>query len=149
NKALPVIGIWSLANTDVPAPLSTPGVFNSFITGMTRLDVNLLSTTDFRIGIADSRGDGRPDFRYRARIFYGDSIVPLRASAQGGTSIAVKGLGFRPNTKAVVNGANTTVVNVSAGQVLLTTPPAADGRRNITLNDSATGASSVMTDAII
>ena len=38
--------------------------------GMAQLSVNLLQSTDFRIGIADYRGGGRPAYRYRARLFY-------------------------------------------------------------------------------
>jgi len=50
--------------------------FNTFNFGMTRLDAVLLATANFRLGISDYRGDGRPDFRYRARVFYGDRVIP-------------------------------------------------------------------------
>ena len=148
NKARPVVGIWSLANPDTPAPVSTPGPFNTLSTGMSRLDVNLLASQDFRIGIADWRGDGRPDFRYHARLFYGDTVAPVRARAGGATSVSVHGFGFRSNTKASVAGLNAPLLLASSGQVLLSLPAAADGLRSIALSDPQTGSSSVMTNAI-
>jgi len=148
SKVLPAIGIWSLANSGTPAPLSTPGAFNTSIFGMSRLNVNLLSSTDFRIGIADYRGDGRPDFRYHARVFYGDSVIPARASARGGSPVIVRGFGFRSNTQATVGGTTASVLATSAGQVVAMAPARPDGPRDIILTDPATGASSVITSAV-
>jgi hypothetical protein len=148
NKARPVIGIWSLANPDTPAPVATPDAFNTSTTGMSQLNVNLLSSTEFRIGVADSRGDGRPDFRYHARVFYADTVIPARASARGGTTLAVRGSGFRSNTQASISGLKSTVLAASADQVVMNTPPMEDGPQNITLNDPATGATSVMTEVV-
>src|SRR5258708_16615986 len=101
TKALPVIGMWSLANPNTPAPQATPDAFNTSIFGMSRLNVNLLSSTNFRIGIADYRGDGRPAFRYHARAFYGDSVIPARAGVHGGNALIVRGFGFGSNTQAM------------------------------------------------
>ncbi len=148
SKALPVIGMWSLANPDTPAPLATPDAFNTSIPGMSRLNANLLSSTDFRIGIADYRGDGRPDFRYHARVFYGDSVIPARASVRGGSALMVRGFGFRSNTQAKVGTSSAAVLSTSPGQVFLTTAANPDGPRDITLTDPVTGATSVMTGAV-
>ncbi|HEY1262872.1 MAG TPA: hypothetical protein VGF06_05060 [Terriglobales bacterium] len=147
-KARPVIGIWSLANGDRPAPVASPGAFNTLSLGMSRLDVNLLDTRDFRIGIADARGDGRPDFRYRARVFYGDSIAPARARVSGTNAVVVRGMGFRPNTRGSVAGSGALVIAASPTQVLLNVPGRADGLQSLTLSDPATGASSVMSSAL-
>lgn len=148
TKALPVIGMWSLANPDTPAPQASPGAFNTSIFGMSHLNVNLLSSTDFRIGIADYRGDGRPDFRYHARLFYGDSVIPARASVRGGNALIVRGFGFRTNTQATVGGSAATMMSTAAGRVLMTAGGNPDGLRDITLTDPATGATSVMTGAL-
>ncbi len=148
SKALPVIGLWSLANPETPAPLATPDAFNTSMVGMSRLNATLLSSTDFRLGIVDYRGDGRPDFRYHARIFYGDSVIPARASVRGGSALMVRGLGFHSNTQALVGTSSATVLGTSAGQVVMTASANSDGPRDLTLTDPATGASSVMTGAV-
>jgi hypothetical protein len=148
TKALPVIGMWSLANPDTPAPQATPDAFNTSIFGMSHLNVNLLSSTDFRIGIADYRGDGRPDFRYRARVFYGDSVIPARSGVRGGNALLVRGFGFHSNTQASMGTSTATVLSTSAGQIAMASTPNADGPRDITLTDPATGATAVMTGAI-
>ena len=148
NKALPVIGMWSLANPDTPAPLAIPDAFNTSTLGMSRLNATLLSSTDFRIGIADYRGDGRPDFRYRARVFYGDSVIPARASVRGGSALIVRGLGFHSNTTATVGASNATVLSTAAGRIFLMAGANVDGPHDITLTDPATGATSVMTGAV-
>jgi hypothetical protein len=148
TKALPVIGMWSLANPNTPAPLATPDAFNTSTLGMSRLNATLLSSTDFRIGIADYRGDGRPDFRYRARIFYGDSVIPARASARGGNALTVRGFGFHSGTTATVGSSSVPVLSTATGRLYLMAGPNSDGPRDITLTDPATGATSVMTGAV-
>jgi hypothetical protein len=77
-----------------PAPANTPLAFNTLTFGMTRLDAILQAATTFRLGILDYRGDGRPDYRYRARIFYADNVSPTRASVAGGTPLTIQGGGF-------------------------------------------------------
>jgi len=100
-KAQPVIGMWALADPGTfPAPANTGLAFNSANPGMTRLDATLQSSTAFRLGIFDYRSDGRPDYRYHARLFYADSALPARARVDGGTAITVQGIGFRTNTPA-------------------------------------------------
>src|SRR5438477_7974798 len=108
--------------------------FNTFNFGMTRLDAVRLATTNFRLGISDYRGDGRPDFRYRGRVFYGDRVVPARASVAGGTALAVQGLGLRGNTAVRIAAVNAPLLAVSANQVAATAPAMADGLQNVTLS---------------
>jgi hypothetical protein len=149
SKSLPVIGMWALSDPGGNgAPAATPLAFNTLNFGMTRLDAVLLATTDFRLGISDYRGDGRPDFRYRARVFYGDKVIPARASVAGGTALAIQGLGFRSNTTLGIGGANATLLAVSANQVTATGSAMADGLQSLMLSDPATGATSLMTDAL-
>src|SRR5437016_14250067 len=67
SKAQPVTGMWGLSDPGTfPAPANTPLAFNTLTFGMTRLDAILQAATTFRLGIFDYRGDGRPDYRYRA-----------------------------------------------------------------------------------
>lgn len=149
SKALPVVGIWALP--DPPGtlpPAVTPTAFNTLTFGMTRLDAELFGDGDFRIGVADYRGDGRPDFSYHMRLFYGDSVAPARASVAGGTAVAVKGFGFRPGNLATVGNGNGAVLTVSPTQVLLNAPPLPDGLQSITLSDPDTSSASTMTDVL-
>lgn len=148
-KALPVIGIWALADPPGTDPPSfTPFAFNTLTFGMTQLDSSLLASTDFRIGIADFRGDGRPDYQYQARIFYGDSVTPARASVRGGTPIAINGMGFGKSATATVGSASAIVLSTSPNQILATAPAAMDGVANVALADSAAGVSSIMTGVL-
>jgi len=103
SKAQPVIGVWALSDPGTfPAPANTPSAFNSATFGTTVLNAQLLQTTNFRVGIADIRGDGRPDYRYHARLLYGDHVTPSRASVAGGTALALAGFGFQANTVVTI-----------------------------------------------
>ncbi len=149
EKAQPVIGIWSMAAPQTDSATVSAPALNTVFPGETRLDASINTSTNFRIAIADFRGDGRPDFSYHARVFYGDSVIPTRASVGGQTPLAIQGLGFRSGDTINVGGSNAVPLAVSANQILLSAPIAPDGAQNITLNDPATGATSTMTAVII
>jgi hypothetical protein len=149
SKAQPVIGMWSLSNPgQSPAPAETPSSFNTLFFGETRLDAQFQQTTSFRLAISDYRGDARPDYRYHARIFYGDNVTPARASVAGGTPLALQGLGFQPNTVIKLGSANTPQMALSANQMLVNAPPMKDGVQDIGLSDTRTGAASTMTGVL-
>ncbi len=149
SKAQPVIGMWALSDPGTyPAPANTPSAFNISLSGMTMLNAELMQQTSFRIGISDIRGDGRPDYRYHARVFYGNNVQPARASVAGGTPLTIQGLGFESNTKVAIASGNVAPLAISANQILLIAPPHADGMQNVSLSDLATGASSGMTAAV-
>ncbi len=148
SKALPVIGIWGLADPGTfPAPANTPSAFNSNSADTTQLGASLLQSTNFRLGIFDFRGDGRPDYHYHARVFYGDSASPSRVPASGGI-FAVRGLGFHANTAVSAAGANARLLAASANQLLLSATAATDGVRDIALSDPAASMTSTMTGAL-
>src|SRR5581483_8554205 len=137
SKTQPVIGMWSLANPgQSPAPAETPSSFNTLFFGETRLDAQFQQTTSFRLAISDYRGDGRPDYRYHARIFYGDSVTPARASVAGGTPLLVQGFGFQPNTLITFGNANAPLMALAAKQMLINAPPMPDGVQSIVLSDT-------------
>jgi hypothetical protein len=149
NKIQPIAAMWALSDPPIsPAPAETPSAFNTSVFGETRLDATLLQSTAFRVGIADYRGDGRPDYRYHARVFYGDNIFPARASVAGNTPIAIQGLGFLTNTAVGIAAASPPLVAISARELLINAPPMADGIQNIALRDVSTGASSTMTGVL-
>lgn len=149
SKALPAIGIWTVPNDASPAEAFTLIPFNTGTFGLTRLDhVSLLRATDFRLGIADYRGDGRPDFQYHARVFYGDRVIPARASVGGGSVLSIQGLGFRSNTTIMIGAASAPLLGISVGQLQTLAPALPDGVQDVLLFDPATGASAAMTAAV-
>ncbi|HXZ42814.1 MAG TPA: IPT/TIG domain-containing protein, partial [Terriglobales bacterium] len=149
NKAQPVIGMWALSDPGTfPAPANTPSAFNTANPGMTMLNAELTQQTDYRMGISDIRGDGRPDYSYHARILYGDTAQPGRASVAGDTPLTIQGLGFEANTTVSVGNSNVVPLAKSANQILLIAPAQPDGVQNITLVDPPSGASSILTGAL-
>jgi hypothetical protein len=149
NKAQPVIGMWALSDPGTfPAPSNTPSAFNSPLFGTTLLNAQLLEAMSFRIGIADIRGDGRPDYHYHARVLYGDHITPTRASVAGGTPLAIAGLGFQANTAVAIGSGNAGTLAASANQILVTAPAKADGVQDIALIDPPTLASSILSGVV-
>jgi hypothetical protein len=149
SKADPVIGMWALADPGTsPAPANTPSAFNTTVSGETRLDAQILQSAAFRVGIADYRGDGRPDYNYTARVLYGDNVSPGRASVAGGTPLTIEGLGLQANTAVRIGAAAPSVLASSATQLLVDSPAAPDGIYNLALQDSASGGSSTMTNAL-
>ena len=149
NKAQPVIGMWALSDPGTyPAPANTPSAFNSSFFGTTILNAQLLQAMNFRIGIADIRGDGRPDYRYHARVLYGDHVSPTRASVAGGTALAITGYGFQANTAVGLGSANARTLAASATQLFVTAPAKADGVQDIALVDPPTQASSILSGVV-
>ena len=102
-----------------PAPANTPSAFNTTVFGETRLDAQILQSTSFRVGIADYRGDGRPDYHYNARVLYGDRLSPGRASVAGGTPLTIAGLGLQANTSVQIGMQAAPVLASSATQLLV------------------------------
>ena len=144
-KAQPVIGMWAASDpvgTAPPAFTSSP--FNQIVYGMTRLDAQVSTSSNFLIGISDVRGDGRPDYIYDAYVLYADSVSPARVSVTGG-AVTVAGTGFYSGLTAAVGNAATNPLAVSAGQMILAAPPFSDGPQNIAISDPVSGGSSVMT----
>ncbi len=148
NKLQPVIGMWAASDPEgsTPGALTTSS-FNSLTFAMTRLDAQISSSTNFLIGIADLRGDGRPDYHYHAQVLYGDSVSPSRVSVSGGP-VTVAGTGFSPRLTATVGNLAATVLSTGAGQIILSAPSQPDGTQSITLTDPATGGSTSLANAL-
>ena len=148
-KVTPVIGMWTLADPgDSPAPANTPSAFNTIVFGETRLDAQILQSSSFRVGIADYRGDGRPDYHYSARVLYGDTVAPGRAGVAGGTPLTVGGIGLQSNTSLSQGTQAMPVLASSATQLLVDSQAAPDGIYNLLLQDTSSGGSSTMTNAL-
>ena len=149
DKARPVIGMWALSSPPGTIPgAATSTAFNALNFAMTRLDAVLNVSTNFRIGIADQRGDGRPDYHYRVRVLYGDRISPARTSVGGGYAVAIDGMGFRTGMTVKVGQTNAQILSISPNRIVIGTPALSDGVQSITLSDPATAGSSVLTDVL-
>ncbi|WP_433984673.1 IPT/TIG domain-containing protein [Tunturiibacter empetritectus] len=122
-KAMPVIGVWNATDAlgSLPGVAGTEEAFNGESNGMTTLGTSFTQPDQLRIAIADQRGDGRPDFNYRARVLYADSLSPATVSAAGGT-VTITGMGFRTGNTVTVNGVAATVSSWTANTIVATAP---------------------------
>ena len=160
SKLLPVIGIWELSDqSGDAAPASTPSAFNTTTLAMTRLDAQFGVSEAFRVGVADFRGDGRPDYFYQASLLYSDAVVPARVSVAGGVS-TLNGIGFNPGQQVTVCSSispdgtcigpnNASTLSASASEIQASMPPAAqDGTATIQVADPVSGGFSQMIGAL-
>ena len=149
TKLLPVIGIWELSDqSEDPAPASTPSAFNSLTFGMTRLDAQFQASETFRVGVADFRGDGRPDYFFQASLLYSDTVTPARLSLAGGVT-TLNGIGFSSGLQVSVAGKNGSTLSASASQIQVAVPSGTpDGTATIQVTDPVNGAFSQMIGAL-
>ena len=160
TKLLPVIGIWQLSDeSGDPAPASTPSAFNSTTFAMTRLDAQFNVSDTFRVGVADFRGDGRPDYFYQASLLYSDTVTPARTSLAGGLT-TLNGTGFSPGLQVAVcsaispsgqcvAGINGSTLSATASQIQVALPAGSlDGTATIQVTNPVSGAFSQMIGAL-
>jgi hypothetical protein len=149
TKLLPVIGIWQLSDqSGNPAPSSTASAFNTTTWGMSRLDAQFTVTDTFRVGVADFRGDGRPDYFYRASLLYSDTVTPARLSLAGGVT-TLNDTGFIPKLQVSVAGNQGTILSASASHIEVAMPSGSqDGTASIEVTDPVSGAFSQMIGAL-
>ncbi len=125
-KALLTLGVW-----DGFSPIGSPSVgwapgLNGWAAGETWLRVGSASDDLVRLGIADMRGDGRPDYAYVGWVLYADTVSPSRLPASGGP-IVIQGTGFRPSDTVLVGGHPALVTSISPNEITAIAPPAAAG----------------------
>jgi hypothetical protein len=148
SKAEPVVGIWTLGDPQGTSPPAfTAAPFNTETLGMSRLDAQILNSSSFIIGVADVRGDGRPDYSYHAHVLYGDSVNPARIPVTGG-AITLQGTGFAPGLSVTIGSASVPLLATNASQILVTAPAQSDGPQTITVTDPVSGAFSIMTGVL-
>ena len=126
SKALPAIGVWDAFN-----PLSAPSTnwapaLNGYATGETWLQVTASGDDIVRLGIADMRGDGRPDYAYNGWVLYADTVEPPRLPAAGGP-IVIHGIGFRPSDTVLIGGQKAVVMSISPNEITAIAPAAVSG----------------------
>jgi hypothetical protein len=148
SKLQPLVGIWTLGDPQGTAPPSyTLAPFNSGNFAMSRLDAQIVNSNSFIVGVADLRGDGRPDYHYHAHVLYGDSVNPPRLPVTGG-AVTLQGIGFAPGLSIAVGNTSVPMLANNAGQMLVTAPAQSDGPQTVTVTDPVSGAFSIMTDAL-
>ena len=124
-KAMPSIGIWDgFDAVGAPPVYAVPGL--SGTVGETSMRVSASGDDIVRIGVADQRGDGRPDYAYNGWVLYADTVAPTRLPAAGGT-ITIQGMGFRMEDTVLVGGQTALVVSISPTEITAIAPPAASG----------------------
>ena len=150
GKAMPLIGLWhgSDATGTLPTLARTMAAFNALRSGMTQMHVSFAADETVRMVVADQRGDGRPDYTYRARLLYADAVSPARLPASGG-SIHLAGTGFTQGSVVTVGGVVATLVSLSATSIDAIAPSLAalggTSVNDVTVTDPATGASTTIT----
>ena len=126
SKAMPSIGVWdAFSPAGSSAAGAAPGM-NGLAIGETWLRVATNGSDYVRIGIADQRGDGRPDYAYRGWVLYADTVSPARLPASGG-AITIRGMGFRLADTVLVGGQRALVTSISPNEITAIAPPAAAG----------------------
>jgi hypothetical protein len=125
-KAMPSIGVWDgFEPVTAAAAGSAPG-FNGYAAGETWLRVASSGADIVRLGIADLRGDGRPDYAYRGWLLYADTVSPTHLPKSGGP-IVIRGTGFHPTDTVLVGGQSALVVSITPNEIDAVAPPAAAG----------------------
>lgn len=155
NKLQPLIGAWNQADSGgvLPTVAQAASPFNSIAAGLTQMNFDTASAGPLRIAITDQRGDGRPDYSFRARILYADSISPA-AVAPGGGLATITGLGFRGGLTVTVGGAPASVVAATANTILVIAPPfatlgtGAPLSADVTVSDPMSGGSTTIYGAM-
>jgi hypothetical protein len=126
SKAMPAIGVWDAFDPVGSAPVGAGPGMNGFATGETWLRVNSNADDVVRIGIADQRGDGRPDYAYTGWVLYASTVQPQRLPASGGP-IVIQGMGFRLADTVLVGGQPALVTSISPNEITAIAPPAVNG----------------------
>ncbi len=125
-KAMPAIGIWDASDpADSTAIGAGPGL-NGLATGESWLRVATAGDDLVRVGIADQRGDGRPDYAYNGWVLYADTVTPARLPASGGP-LVIRGCGFRLSDTVLVGGHAALVTSIAPNEITVLAPPAAAG----------------------
>jgi hypothetical protein len=126
RKAMPALGVWDAFDPEGAAAIGAGPGMNGLATGESWLRVTASGDDLVRIGIADQRGDGRPDYAYNGWVLYADTVSPQRLPATGGP-IAIHGMGFRLADTVLVGGQAAVVTSISPNEITAIAPPAPSG----------------------
>ncbi len=146
-KLAPVVGVWN-ASDPAGAPAAVmEGPFNATLPGISHLFAATSGDDVVTLGVADLRGDARPDYAYLGRILYAEDVQPSRvASGQG--SITISGRGFTPQSTLWIGNTQAAVRSVNATRMVAAVPDISDGRYDVEVRDTLTGAVADMYHAL-
>ncbi|MBT9333202.1 IPT/TIG domain-containing protein [Paracidobacterium acidisoli] len=131
DKARLVLGMWNgTADAGTLPAIGTLQPLNGDVVGLTTLPVATTADGEVRLGIADARGDGRPDYLYRGRVLYADTVSPARLPVSGGP-ILIAGMGFHLNSTVTVNGNPAEVTSVSPTEITAIAPASGGTTGNV------------------
>ncbi|MFZ1087267.1 MAG: IPT/TIG domain-containing protein [Terracidiphilus sp.] len=122
-KAMPTLGVWDAFDPVGSAAIGFGAGLNGLATGQSWLQVAASDDDIVRLGIADERGDGRPDYAYQGWVLYADTVQPLRLPASGG-GIVIHGMGFRPSDTVQVGGQQALITSISPNEITAIAPAA-------------------------
>ncbi len=125
-KAMPAIGAWNAFDPVGSAAVGAGSGLNGLAVGESWLSVTASADAQVRIGIADERGDGRPDYAYNGWLLYADTVSPTRLPSTGGP-IVIHGMGFRLADTVKVGGQPAIVTSISPNEITAIAPAAASG----------------------
>ena len=97
---------------------------NGYATGETWLQVTASADDIVRLGIADMRGDGRPDYAYNGWVLYADTVQPPRLPADRRSHRDSRN-GLSPSDTVLVGGQKAVVTSISPNEITAIAPPAA------------------------
>ncbi len=126
SKTMPSIGVWDAFDPIGAIAVGAAPGLNGLASGETWLRVSSSGDDIVRIGIADLRGDGRPDFAYSGWALYADTVQPARLPASGGP-IVIHGMGFRVADTVLVGGQPALVTSISTNEITAIAPAANSG----------------------
>jgi hypothetical protein len=122
-KAMPSIGVWDAFDAAGATAVGAAPGLNGNATGETWLRVASNGDDIVRIGIADLRGDGRPDYAYNGWLLYADTVSPTHLPVSGGP-ITINGAGFRLADTVLIGGQPAIIMSISPNQITAIAPPA-------------------------
>ena len=125
-KAMPSLGVWDAFSPPGTAPVGFEAGLDALVTGESWLQVSASADDIVRLGVADERGDGRPDYAYEGWVLYADTVSPPRLPASGG-AIVIHGMGFRLANTVLVGGQPAMVTSISPNEITAIAPPATSG----------------------
>jgi hypothetical protein len=125
-KAMPVLGIWDAFDPVGATAVGAGAGLNGWATGESWLRITTSADDVVRLGIADERGDGRPDYEYQGWVLYAATVSPQRLPASGGP-IVIDGMGFRDADTVLVGGQPAVITSISPNEITAIAPAAASG----------------------
>ncbi len=125
-KAMPALGVWDAFDASTSAPVGLAPALNGSALGETWLQVTASADDTVRLGIADMRGDGRPDYAYNGWVLYADTIQPTHLPVTGGP-IVIDGMGFQPSDTVKINGQAAQITGISPNEITAIAPAAGQG----------------------